>query len=93
VRFSGTPIKRTGRDRVVRNALIATGNSADSSLLRHVVPLLEDASPLVRAMAIWAARRLADAEEFHALRRRFEDREPDREVAAEWIMPMEEKAA
>ncbi|RUO98294.1 tRNA epoxyqueuosine(34) reductase QueG [Hyphomicrobium sp.] len=92
-RFAGTPIKRTGRDRIVRNALIASGNSADRSLLRHIVPLLEDQSPLVRAMAVWASRRLADDEEFYVLRERFERIEQDREVASEWIMPMEEKAA
>ena len=92
-RFAGTPIKRAGRDRIVRNALIASGNSADRSLLRHIVPLLEDQSPLVRAMAVWASRRLADDEEVYVLRERFERIEQDRDVASEWIMPMEEKAA
>ncbi len=58
LRFAGTPVKRTGRNRVVRNALIAAGNSGDKSLLPLIVPLLEDASPLVRAMAVWASRRL-----------------------------------
>jgi epoxyqueuosine reductase len=93
LRFAGTPIKRTGRDRVVRNALIASGNSGDRSLLPHVEPLLHDASPLVRAMAIWAARRLADAHELLALRQRYQGLENDPEVASEWIMPMEEQAA
>ena len=53
-RFRGTPIKRTGRDRFVRNALIAAGNANDASLVRHVEALIDDASPLVRAMAAWA---------------------------------------
>ena len=57
-RFAGTPIKRTGRDRFLRNVLIAAGNSGDESLLPRVEPLLTDASPLVRAMAVWAMRRL-----------------------------------
>ncbi|WP_409561987.1 tRNA epoxyqueuosine(34) reductase QueG [Hyphomicrobium sp. B1] len=93
LRFAGTPIKRTGRDRIVRNTLIASGNSGDRSLLRHIEPLLADESPLVRAMAVWAARRLADTNELHALQRRYRDSEHDPEVAAEWIIPMEEQAA
>ena len=59
-RFAGTPIKRTGRDRFVRNVLIAAGNSGDKDLLSQVVALLDDASPLVRAMAVWALRALTD---------------------------------
>jgi epoxyqueuosine reductase len=93
LRFAGTPIKRTGRDRIVRNALIAAGNSGDRSLLRHIEPLLGDGSPLVRAMAVWALRRLTEAHELHALRRHHRSTEQDPEVAAEWIMPMEERAA
>ncbi len=58
LRFAGTPVKRTGRNRVVRNALIAAGNSGDTSLLGLITPLLDDGSPLVRAMAVWAVRRL-----------------------------------
>lgn len=92
-RFAGTPIKRTGRDRIVRNALIASGNSGDRSLLRHIEPLLADESPLVRAMAVWASRRLAETNELLALQRRYRDSEHDPEVVAEWIMPMEERAA
>ena len=59
-RFAGTPVKRTGRDRFVRNALIAAGNSGDVALLAPVRALLTDASPLVRAMAVWALAQLAD---------------------------------
>ncbi len=61
-RFAGTPVKRTGRDRVVRNALIAAGNSNDATLLPQIRALLDDASPLVRAMAVWALGRLAPDE-------------------------------
>jgi len=57
-RFSGSPIKRTGRDRFVRNVLIALGNSGDASALDAVVPLLDDASALVRGAAVWAYLRL-----------------------------------
>jgi epoxyqueuosine reductase len=92
-RFAGTPIKRTGRDRIVRNALIAAGNSGDRSLLCHIEPLLRDGSPLVRAMAIWASRRLADPHELLALRHRHQTLESDPEVAGEWLTPMEDQAA
>ncbi|MGE0667762.1 MAG: tRNA epoxyqueuosine(34) reductase QueG [Sphingomonadales bacterium] len=57
--FSGSPIKRIGRDRFVRNVLIALGNSGDVSTVGIVESLLDDASPLVRAMAVWALRALA----------------------------------
>ena len=58
-RFAGSPIKRTGRDRFVRNVLIALGNSGNSSAVAIVERLLHDASPLVRGMAVWALARLA----------------------------------
>ncbi|MDA1090184.1 MAG: tRNA epoxyqueuosine(34) reductase QueG [Proteobacteria bacterium] len=56
--FAGSPIKRTGRDRFVRNVLIAIGNSGDESLLPHTQSLTSDASPLVAVAARWAAWRL-----------------------------------
>jgi epoxyqueuosine reductase len=83
-RFAGTPIKRTGRDRIVRNALIASGNSGDAGLLPTIEPLLGDPSPLVRAMAVWALTRLAPAPRVAALRRRHLTAETDAEVRAEW---------
>jgi len=83
-RFAGTPVKRTGRDRVVRNALIAAGNSRDMSLLPAVERLLDDASPLVRAMAVWALRQLGRAEAWDAARNHYMLREPDAAVRAEW---------
>src|SRR3546814_8006974 len=46
--LSGSPIKRIGRDRMVRNALIAAGNSADERLLTQVMALLDDPAPGVR---------------------------------------------
>ena len=62
-RFAGTAVKRTGRDRFVRNALIAAGNSGDARLKAAVTARLTDRSALVRAMAVWALRELATAEE------------------------------
>jgi epoxyqueuosine reductase len=93
LRFAGTPVKRTGRNRIVRNALIAAGNSGDKSLLPLTVPLLEDESPLVRAMAIWAARRLMNEAELAPLKARYLPNEPDPDVAAEWTDTFEGHAA
>ena len=83
-RFRGTPVKRTGRDRVVRNCLIAAGNARDAALLPLVAPLLSDPSPVVRAMAVWAFRRLAPPDAVAAARARHEAAETDADVAREW---------
>jgi epoxyqueuosine reductase len=81
--FAGSPVKRIGRDRFLRNVLIAIGNSGEQSLAPAAEAHLADGSPLVRAMAVWALRRL-DAQRFAAACHRFADREADPEVAAEW---------
>ena len=57
--FSGSPIKRIGRDRFVRNCLIAAGNSADAGLISQVEALRSDGSDVVREAADWALRELA----------------------------------
>ena len=78
--FAKTSIKRTGRDRFVRNVLIAIGNSGDASLAREAERLLADASPLVRGAAVWALGQLLPREKFAALRK------PDSDVTVqdEW---------
>lgn len=83
-RFAGSPIKRTGRDRFVRNCLIAAGNSGDRALLAVILPLLEDRAALVRAMAVWAVGQLAEAAQITTLAARYHDGETDRAVRAEW---------
>ena len=87
-RFSGTPIKRTGRNRFLRNVLIAAGNSGDPSLVSLVMGLLDDGSPLVRAMAVWALRRLADEDTFAGARRDYLERESDAAVRGEWRLEL-----
>jgi epoxyqueuosine reductase len=82
-RFRGTPIKRTGRDRFLRNVLIAAGNSGDATLVLLVEARLADPSPLVRAMAVWALARLAPSR-FHALRLSGAN-DPDPDVRMEWM--------
>jgi epoxyqueuosine reductase len=81
--FSGSPVKRIGRDRFIRNVLIAAGNSDDVSLVATCRALLSDGSPLVRGAAVWALSRLIPAE---ALRAAGESHinETDESVRAEW---------
>lgn len=83
-RFAGTPVKRTGRDRFVRNVACAIGNSGEPSLAPVAARLTEDSSPLVRGMAVWAARRLLDGEAFQRLKSARAPREGDASVAEEW---------
>jgi epoxyqueuosine reductase len=61
-RFSGSPIKRIGRDRLVRNVCYAIGNSGQSALRETVQTLCEDADPAVAEAARWAVSRLAPSE-------------------------------
>jgi epoxyqueuosine reductase len=56
--FRGTAIKRVKHAGILRNACVVAGNSADSSLLEPLIRLASHASPVVRAHAVWAARRL-----------------------------------
>ena len=83
--FRDSPIKRIGRDRFVRNVLIAIGNSGDATLTVEVERLLDDASPLVRAMAVWALSKLVDATRFAAIAPEHATREIENEVRAEWL--------
>ncbi len=83
-RFAGTPLKRTGRDRFVRNVLIAIGNSGEASLAPLAEERLGDPSPLVRAMAVWALTRLADRQTIGRLRAQAQAQETDADVRAEW---------
>lgn len=59
--FAGSPIKRIGRDRFVRNCLYAAGNSSDPKLMAPVQRLLADSDPAVADAASWALDRLAEA--------------------------------
>jgi epoxyqueuosine reductase len=81
--FAKSPVKRTGRDRFVRNVLIAIGNSADPSLAAEAERLLADASPLVRGAAVWALGRL-DRTRLAALAAERRAAETDAGVIEEW---------
>jgi epoxyqueuosine reductase len=82
--FAATPVKRTGRDRFMRNVLIAAGNSGSAALVPQVKALIEDPSPLVRGAAVWALARLASRQEFSALAASRALAETDEAVRAEW---------
>ena len=80
--FAKTSVKRTGRDRFVRNVLIAIGNSGNASLAREAERLLNDASPLVRGAAVWALGQLLPREKFAALQKSDADESVNEEWAA-----------
>lgn len=82
--FSGSTVKRIGRDRFVRNVLIAAGNSDEPSLTSRCEALLGDASPTVRGGAVWALSRLASPADFAALAKRHAATEMCPDVLAEW---------
>jgi epoxyqueuosine reductase len=82
--FRGSPIKRIGRDRFIRNVLIAIGNSGDPTLATCAEARLTDESPLVRAMAVWALSKLLPQHEFMMRAERYALSETDTDVLTEW---------
>jgi epoxyqueuosine reductase len=82
-RFAKSPVKRTGRERFIRNVLIAIGNSDEPSLAGEAERLLNDASPLVRGAAVWALARLAP-DVFNRAAQRMRPQESDGSVVEEW---------
>jgi epoxyqueuosine reductase len=82
--FAKSPVKRIGRDRFVRNVLIAIGNSGDATLAQAAEGLLWDDSPLVRGAAVWALSQLAGREHVTTLAARMVPSEADETVRAEW---------
>ncbi|WP_063992196.1 tRNA epoxyqueuosine(34) reductase QueG [Bradyrhizobium sp.] len=82
--FTKSPVKRIGRDRFLRNVLIAIGNSGDAALADEARRSLEDESALVRGAAVWALAQLMPDEEFAALRTEAIAGESDESVREEW---------
>jgi epoxyqueuosine reductase len=83
-KFAGTPIKRTGRNRFIRNCLIAAGNSKDQELVDGVASLLSDDNELVRATSVWAMQQLLEKEAFTKLKQTEIVKEKDPLVLSEW---------
>ncbi|MBE7733299.1 tRNA epoxyqueuosine(34) reductase QueG [Devosia faecipullorum] len=81
--FSGSPVKRIGHARFLRNVLICIGNSDNCAYIDAVEKRLDDASPLVRGAAIWALRRL-DPDRADTIRQARLALEQDETVRAEW---------
>ncbi len=83
-KFSKSSIKRIGRDRFLRNVLIAVGNSNEKNYYEQILRLLEDKSELVRAMAVWAMRKMCDGSKFIELKEKYSKYESDDAVINEW---------
>ena len=84
--FAKSPVKRIGRDRFIRNVLIAIGNSNDGVLAAEAERLLDDPSPLVRGAAVWALSQLIERPRLDALASSAIAAESDARVRAEWAM-------
>ena len=82
--FAGSPVKRLGYARFLRNVMIALGNSGVADLAPLAERRLADPEPLIRGAAIWATRRLVAPERAAALALAFSAAEEDMEVRAEW---------
>ena len=87
--FAGSPVKRLGRDRLIRNVLIAMGNSGLADLLPHIDPHLTDPNPVVRAAAVWALGQLAPQPAVSGLAAIHRPSETDADVLAEWGLACE----
>ena len=85
-RFKASPVKRTGFTRLMRNVLIAAGNSGDPGLLPAITPYLTHHEALLRGMAVWAARQLLPPAEFKRLAQHHDyAKETDSHVKNEWL--------
>ena len=82
--FSKSPIKRIGRDRFLRNVLIALGNSKSKSAAHYIKRNLGDKSPIVRGAAVWAINQILKGEEINMIKNNFLPFEQDINVINEW---------
>lgn len=82
--FAGSPVKRLGHARFLRNVLIALGNSGMPHLCHLAERHINDPEPIIRGAAVWAMRRLAEPEHIEQLKLAFLPAETDMEVRAEW---------
>ena len=87
-RFAGGPIKRIGRDRFIRNVLIAIGNSGAPGVAAAARERLRDELPLVRGAAVWALARLLSREDFFSLAAEEIEGEHVSDVAEEWRLAL-----
>jgi epoxyqueuosine reductase len=92
-RFVKSPVRRPGRDRFVRNVLIAIGNSQERPLAVEAERLLSDASPLVRGAAVWALSQLLGPAPLAAKAALAMAAETDESVRGEWQSALAARAA
>lgn len=83
-KFTQSSIKRIGRDRFIRNVLIAIGNSRNSKFIDSVQSLLFDTSTIVRSMAVWALKNIMDDFDFNKMREIHLINEKEKDVILEW---------
>ena len=89
--FSGSPIKRIGRNKFLRNVIIAIGNSGQIRNIDKLKEKLTDESSLVRAMAVWALSCLMNFEDFNNLKKSYFAVEADKNVIEEWKIAFNKK--
>ena len=82
--FAGSPVRRTGHSRFLRNVLVAAGNSGERGLAPLIVSHLRHSDPLVRGMAVWALSKLVPSSKLRAMSWSYIEHETDNSVAAEW---------
>ena len=82
--FSGSPIKRIGRNRFLRNVLIAIGNAKSKKSLPFIKRNLRDESSIVRGAAGWAIQQILKNKELKAVKKKVLAAEKDLDVRAEW---------
>jgi len=83
--FSKSPIKRIGRNRFLRNVLIALGNAKSHNSVSYIKRNLKDESPIVRGAAVWAINQILKDNELNILRKNILPFENDVTVRDEWI--------
>lgn len=86
--FSGSPIKRIGRNRFIRNCLIAAGNSGDCGLVDDVNAHLVDVDPVIRGASVWALSQLVSIEKLRMDYNENFTTEKDRDVQDEWALAL-----
>ncbi len=82
--FSGSPIKRIGRDYFIRNVLIAVGNSDNKEHIPLLITKLDEPNPHIRAMAVWAIKELTGKSQFETFKNKYLKIENDPSVIQEW---------
>lgn len=82
--FAGSPVKRIGRNRFIRNCLIAAGNSGKNNLVSIIEPHLDDPDNVVRGTAVWALSQLLSGQQLYATYGPRYTAENDESVRSEW---------